>query len=172
LKTIEFFPEEGKYHLDGHRDCKLSCFPEETKKLKGICPKCGKKLLLGVMHRVDDLGDREVGFMPNRAIPFVNTIPLEEIIAETFDMGTTSKKVFAMYEHMVSKASEFSILLDLKEEEIIQVSNAQIAQSIMRVRNGKVNIEPGYDGVFGKIMIYSEEELLALNGKLKQASLF
>jgi uncharacterized protein (TIGR00375 family) len=201
LFTIEFFPEEGKYHLDGHSDCKFSCLPGQTKKLKGICPVCGKKLLVGVLSRVDELSDRGLGFTPPRAIPFKSVIPLEEIIAETFGVGTASKKVTMMYEQMVAAVTppslpfargginansppfkggvrggyfygEFGILLDLDEDQISVISTPQIAQAIIRVREGKVSLEGGYDGVFGKIHIYSEEEKLKLSKKLKQKSLF
>ena len=96
LYTIEFFPEEGKYHLDGHRDCKFSCLPKQTKKLKGLCPVCGKKLLVGVLNRVDELADRDYGFTPPRAVPFRSVIPLEEIIADVLGVGTQSKKVQTM----------------------------------------------------------------------------
>ncbi len=154
LYTIEFFPEEGKYHLDGHADCKFSCLPTETAKLKGLCPKCGKKLLVGVLNRIDHLGDREFGFIPEGSVPFKNTIPLEEIIAETYDVGTGSKKVLQAYENIVSKVNEFEVLLDLSEEEIKNVSDERIAKSVIRVRNGNVHIEAGYDGIFGKIHIY------------------
>jgi len=170
LYTIEFFPEEGKYHLDGHREHKFSCLPEETKRLHGICPVCGKKLLQGVLHRVDDLADRELGFRPPRAVPFKNLIPLEEIIAETFGTGVASKKVLEQYEAMVAKKTEFDILIDLAEADIAAIGNPAIAQSVMRVRNGQVHIEAGYDGLFGKIEIYSDEERLRLTPK--QASLF
>lgn len=182
LYTIEFFPEEGKYHLDGHRDCKFSCMPEETKRLGGICPVCGKKLLVGVLNRVDELADRKFGFVPDRSVPYRNVIPLEEIIAETFGVGTGSKKVLAMYEKMVGSKqislsahkhiSEFSILLDLNEEEIAQVSNQEIATSVIRVREGNVHIEAGYDGVFGKIHLYAEGEQERLFKKSRQATLF
>src|SRR6185369_1591164 len=133
LRTIEFFPEEGKYHLDGHRDHNFSCVPAETSRLGGICPVCGKKLLQGVLHRVDDLGDRDLGYRPDRAVPFVNTIPLEEIIAETLGVGTASKKVSEIYEKMVAKVPEFEVLLDSSEEQIAKLSTPQIAQSIIRV---------------------------------------
>ncbi len=172
LYTIEFFPEEGKYHLDGHRDCKFSCLPEQTKKLKKICPVCGKKLLVGVLNRVDELADREWGFVPPRSIPYKNVIPLEEVIAETLNIGTASKKVILMYEQMVKSASEFSILLDFTEEEIAKISSPQIAQSILRIRAGQVHLEPGYDGLFGKIQIYNEIERDKFFKKLKQTSLF
>jgi len=187
LYTLEFFPEEGKYHLDGHKDCKFSCLPSQTKKLKGTCPVCGKKLLVGVLNRVDELADREFGFTPPRAIPFKSVIPLEEIIAETFGVGTASKKVLAMYEQMVAAVTpsflkrgqgelkffgEFSILLDLSEDQIAKISSPEIAQSIIRVREGKVTLEGGYDGVFGKIHIFSDEEKQKLSNKPKQNILF
>lgn len=156
LFTIEFFPEEGKYHLDGHRDCKFSCLPSQTKKLGGVCPVCGKKLLVGVLNRVDELADREFGFMPERAVPFKSVIPLEEIIAETLGVGTQSKKVLEIYEKMVGKHREFEILLDLNEDAIAKISSPEIAISVMRVRNGEVQVEGGYDGVFGKIHIYPD----------------
>jgi uncharacterized protein (TIGR00375 family) len=191
LFTIEFFPEEGKYHLDGHRDCKFSCLPNKTKKLGGICPVCGKKLLVGVLNRVDELADREYGFKPSSAIPYKSIIPLEEIIAETLGVGTQSKKVVAMYEQMVNATSprpspyegrvaegrerlsnEFEILLDLEKEEIASISTPEIAQAVMRVRQGKVHIEGGYDGVFGKVHIFNESEREKVFRKPKQVGLF
>jgi len=195
LYTIEFFPEEGKYHLDGHRDCKFSCLPGQTKKLKGICPVCGKKLLIGVLNRVDELADREFGFTPPRAVPFKSVIPLEEIIAETLEVGTASKKVLSMYEKMVGAVGadiirpkdgktissptgavdfygEFAILLDMDFDQIAKISSADIATSIVRVRNGQVHVEGGYDGVFGKIHLFKEGERDELFKKPKQTSLF
>lgn len=179
LYTIEFFPEEGKYHLDGHRDCKFSCSPDKTKSLGGICPVCGKKLLVGVLSRVDELADRKLGFKPKRAVPFKNVIPLEEIIAETFGVGTQSKKVAAMYEKMAgqknqdgNRTSELEILLDLPESGIAKISTPEIAQAIVRVREGKVSIKGGYDGVFGQIKIFSDSEREKIAKKPKQKSLF
>jgi uncharacterized protein (TIGR00375 family) len=170
LYTIEFFPEEGKYHLDGHADCQFSCLPEQTEKLKGICPKCGKKLLVGVLNRVNKLADRELGQTPPGVIPFKNVIPLEEIIAEIFGVGVSSKKVQLTYNQMVSAYPEFILLLDATVEEIAAVSTRQIAEGVIRVRNGQVQIEAGYDGLFGKIHIYSEKELERL--KKPQKGLF
>lgn len=159
LYTIEFFPEEGKYHLDGHADCKFSCLPPQTKKLKGLCPKCGKKLLVGVLSRVEELGDREHGTTPKGAIPFKSVIPLEEVIAETIGVGTGSKKVMAMYMHMTDRVPEFRILLDLSKQEITELGNQEIAEAVIRVRNGHVQIDGGYDGIFGKVHIYTDKEM-------------
>lgn len=172
LYTIEFFPEEGKYHLDGHRDCQFSAKPKQTKKLGGICPVCGKKLLVGVLNRVDQLADREYGFVPQGAIPYKNVIPLEEVIAETYQQGVNSKKVLDLYERMTAKYPEFEILLDLDESQIAAISSRDIAMSIMRVRNGRIQVEGGYDGVFGKIHLYTQEERERLFSKPKQKELF
>ncbi len=189
LFTIEFFPEEGKYHLDGHRDCKFSCQPSQTQKLKGICPICGKKLLVGVLNRVDRLADREWGFVAEKSVPFKSVIPLEEIIAETFGVGTGSKKVLAMYEQMVNQlisksadqqigrfadrqTTEFEILLDLEKDSLIKFGYPEIAEAVIRVREGRVHIEGGYDGVFGKIEIFTEKEREKLFNKPKQNALF
>ena len=172
LETIEFFPEEGKYHLDGHADCKFSCEPSETKKLGGICPVCKKKLLRGVMARVDDLGQRDYGFSPKNYIPFRSIIPLEEIIAETLGVGTASKKVAVQYEEMVVQVPEFEILLDTPRGKLEQIASLQLAESIMRVREGKVQLAGGYDGVFGKIQIYSQDEREKMSLKPKQRHLF
>jgi uncharacterized protein (TIGR00375 family) len=177
VETLEFFPEEGKYHLDGHANCNFSCLPEETKKLGGICPVCGKKLLRGVMHRVADLSalskqTRPDGFVPPRSVPFRSIIPLEEIIAETFGLGTASKKVLAQYEAMVAQIPEFEILLNTDQQTVARLSSKEIAESVMRVRNGQVHIAGGYDGVFGKIQIYSVQERERMSLKPKQRPLF
>jgi uncharacterized protein (TIGR00375 family) len=172
LYTIEFFPEEGMYHLDGHRDHKFSCLPTETKRLGGVCPVCGKKLLRGVLSRVDDLASRPLGFCPPSAIPFKSTIPLQEVIAETLGVGVASKKVQALYENLVKQHPEFAILLDMPREDLVATAGPQLAESIMRVRAGKVNIAGGYDGLYGKIEIYSEEEKAALLKEPAQPALF
>lgn len=172
LFTIEFFPEEGKYHLDGHADCGFSCEPEKTKSLGGKCPVCGKKLLVGVLNRVAELADREYGFVPQGSIPYKNIIPLEEIIAETFGVGTGSKRVLETYNRMTDKYPEFEILLDLTEDQIAKISAPEIAVAVLRVRSGQVHVEGGYDGVFGKIHIFNDEERNKLLRKPKQMGLF
>ena len=159
LYTIEFFPEEGKYHYDGHRLCNLSFSPSQSKKYNNICPKCGKPLVIGVLNRVEELADRPEGFVPENAIPFKNLIPLNEIIAESIGVSTASKEVIKYYNNLIKNVgSEFKILLESSREEIERESLPEIAEGIIRVRDGKVFIDPGYDGVYGKIKIFSNEE--------------
>ena len=156
LYTIEFYPEEGKYHFDGHKDCGICWRPEETKEAKFICPKCKKKLTVGVLHRVDDLADRDEKSIPaEKFIPHKYIVPLREIIAKVFDTGVKSKKVEMEYRQMIKKlGSEFSILLskDLKEIERV-ASDKTIARAISNMRDGKVKVSPGYDGVFGVVEV-------------------
>jgi len=158
LYTIEFFPEEGKYHFDGHRNCGVLLSPEETRKNKGICPVCKRKLTVGVMNRVDTLADRPPGFVPENAIPYKNLIPLMEIIAEALGQGPDTKGVRTTYEQMVQRfKSEFHILLDLELDEVSASFPPRIAEGIKRMREGKLSIVPGHDGIFGKIQIFGEE---------------
>ncbi len=167
LYTIEFFPEEGKYHYDGHRLCKVSMSPEQRKKVKGICPKCGRKLTVGVLSRVDELADRKVGFVPPTAIPYKSMVPLKEIIAEAIGVGPQTKGVEEQYQTLIQKFSnEFNILLDTPLEELDKFTLPKIAQGIKRVRDGKLIIEPGYDGEFGKVKIFHEAETEEEQNKL------
>ncbi len=169
LYTIEFFPEEGKYHYDGHRNCDISLSPQESKKYNNICPTCGKPLTIGVMNRVGALADRKEGFKPENAIPFKNLIPLIEIIAESLGVTVASKQVGVEYNSLIKKLSnEFNILLDASKEELLTATLPEIAEGIIRVREGKVFITPGYDGVYGKINIFSkgEQKKLSKQGTL------
>jgi len=151
LYTIEFFPEEGKYHWDGHEKCKVQLPPKQTKKIKGICPVCKKSLTIGVLSRVDDLADRPENEKPDM-IGFKSLVPLAEIIAETLEQGKNTKKVRAIYDSMIEKGgTEFGILLDLPIAEIEKISNQEIALAIKNIRDGKVQISPGYDGVYGVV---------------------
>jgi uncharacterized protein (TIGR00375 family) len=170
LHTIEFFPEEGKYHYDGHRTCELRLAPKDSKKYNNICPVCKKPLTIGVLNRVEDLADRPDGFMPENAIPFKRLIPLEEIIAESIGVSTISKKVKAYYESLTKNfGSEFKILLQSTKEEMEKNSLLEIAEGVIRVREGKIFINPGYDGVYGKISIFTKSEKKFL---LPQKTLF
>ena len=172
LSTIEFFPEEGRYHLDGHRDCKFSCLPEETIKRKGVCPVCGKQLLRGVLNRVEALGQRRRGFIPPRAIPYTNLISLEEVIANVFAVGASSKKVQAMYEQVMHQVTEFELLLTLNETEISAIANQDIASTVVKMRQGAVHITPGYDGLYGVVELFTPEERQVLLKKPIQMGLF
>lgn len=166
LFTVEFFPEEGKYHYDGHRLCKFSCGPEETKRLKKICPKCGKPMTVGVMYRVEELADRKLGEKSPNAIPFKSLVPLDEIIAGALGVGTASKKVKAEYKAMVEKiGSEFAILVDTKKSDLERVTTPEIVEGIMRVRSGKLHIEPGFDGEYGHVKIFEEGERKAVSAQ-------
>jgi len=160
IETIEFFPEEGKYHYDGHRNCKIVFSPEETKKHKGICPVCGKHLIIGVMNRVAELADRAEGFAPAKAIPFKSLIPLEEVIADALGVrGVATKAVEREYKEIVGKfGSEFKVLIDATRQELESAVKPEIAEAVIRVREGRVKIEPGYDGEYGKVKIFEEGE--------------
>jgi uncharacterized protein (TIGR00375 family) len=160
LFTVEFFPQEGKYHFDGHRLCRFVCSPAESKRYKNICPKCKKELVLGVDHRVDDLADRPVEFQPERAISFKSIIPLMEIIAECLGKKKSARAVIEKYNEIVSAgASEFNVLLDLARPEIEKIAGPMIGEAIMRMREGKVTAQPGYDGEYGVIRVFSNKEI-------------
>lgn len=170
IYTIEFFPEEGKYHFDGHRLCKVSFSPEETKKHKGLCPVCQRPLTIGVMNRVEELADRPAGFKPKGAVPFFSLIPLDEIIGDALAVGSASKVVEQEYKNLINKfGNEFKVILDASKEELQRATKPEIAEAIIRTREGRVKIEPGYDGEYGKIKIFGDEER---NNFSKQTSLF
>ncbi len=158
LGTVEFFPEEGKYHFDGHRSCQVSYAPKQTRELNSICPVCGKPLVVGVMHRVETLADRPPGFIPQGAIPAFHLVPLEEILAEVFQSGVQSKRVRKEYLRLVEKGgSEFRILMDLSEKELRSFMEDRLAEAILMVRKGLIQVTPGYDGVYGQVKIFGQE---------------
>ena len=170
LYTIEFFPEEGKYHYDGHRLCEISLSPQESKKSGNICPSCGKPLTIGVLNRIEALADRPEGFKPPGAIPFKSLVPLGEIIADALGVLSGAKQVEKEYENLIGKFNnEFNILIDVSRGVLESVTLSEIAEGIIRAREGKVYIKPGYDGVYGKIKIFSPEEQKKLS---KQDTLF
>jgi uncharacterized protein (TIGR00375 family) len=169
LYTIEFFPEEGKYHYDGHRVCDVRLSPEETKRVKNICPKCGRPLTIGVMNRVAGLSDRPEGFVPENSIPYKKMIPLSEIIADTLGVGDGSKAVDAEYRAIVPRmGTELEVLTEISEDKLLKELPIKIAKAIINVRNGDVNILPGFDGEYGKIEILKEKD----SGGEKQLDLF
>jgi len=164
--TVEFFPEEGKYHYDGHRSCGVNLSPEETLRHHYLCPACGKKVTVGVMHRVEKLADREDGFKPSCAPPFYSMIPLQEIIAETKKVGVSSKAVTTDYLQLIEKlGNELKILMDLPLDEIENASSPLLKEAISRVRSGNVHIAPGYDGEYGKIKILEEVARKEIKGQ-------
>ena len=159
LYTIEFFPQEGKYHYDGHRNCKQCLSPKESLKLNNICPKCKRKLTVGVMHRIEVLGDREQGYTNENFIPYKNLVPLREIIAEAKEIGVNSKTVNDEYKKFIGRFnSEFNILLKVKEEDLRNNLPSKVAEGIIRVRNRNINIYPGYDGEYGKVEIFNKDD--------------
>ena len=154
LYTIEFYPEEGKYHYDGHRGCGVSLSPEKTRTLNRKCPVCGKRLTIGVLHRVEDLADRPEKEQPRRKIPARYLVPLIEIIAEALGRRTEAKGVVAMYDRLIaSGGNEMRILIDLPPEALAAFVPPLILEGVLRMRSGKVTKVPGYDGVFGKILV-------------------
>ncbi len=171
--TLEFFPHEGKYHYDGHRNCEISFAPEESAKYKNICPKCGRPLTLGVLHRVNKLADRKEGRRPENHPQFKNIIPLHQIIGEALDKSPASKMVEEEYLNIVSAAeSEFAALLQIPLEEVQKITSPVICEAIKRMREGKVYIKPGYDGVYGVVKIFQPEERKNLSNLHPQAKLF
>lgn len=172
LYTVEFYPEEGKYFADGHRDCGFSCLPKQSLELLYCCPKCGKKMLSGVLGRVESLASHESGYKPGGAVNFRKLVPLEEILSEVLGVGSASKRVELKYNDMLQQYTEFEILLDLNRQALTELAGENTAEGIIRVREGKVLLTPGYDGEFGKVEIFSLEEKQRLIKKHKQTSLF
>ncbi|MBM4135583.1 MAG: DNA helicase UvrD [Nitrospira sp.] len=166
IGTIEFFPEEGKYHYDGHRMCGISLSPRETIKYNYLCPVCGKKVTIGVMHRVEKLADRENGFRIEGAPQYFSIIPLVEIIAETLKVGVTSKAVASEYFKLLRNlGNEFTILMDSPISDIASAGSTILSEAISRMRAGKVHIAPGFDGEYGKIKIFEEVERKEIKGQ-------
>ena len=160
LYTVEFFPEEGKYHYDGHRNCNTRLTPKESKALGDRCPVCKRPLTVGVMHRVEDLADREDGYVPAGAVPYRNLIPLEEIIAEAMGAQPGTGGVREEYFKLCARlGGEFAILLDLPLDELAKHAPPKIVEGVARVREGRVEIKPGYDGTYGEIHIFGEGEV-------------
>ncbi|MCD6583112.1 MAG: DNA helicase UvrD [Candidatus Omnitrophica bacterium] len=159
LYTVEFFPQEGKYHYDGHRNCKVRLHPKETKKHKGICPVCGRPLTKGVLNRVEELADREEGFVPQNSIGYKSLVPLSEIIAEARGVDKGSKAVEKEYLKLVREfGSEFNLLVSVEENQLFSHLPPKIAEGIKRVREGRLNIIPGFDGEYGVIKIFDQTE--------------
>jgi len=158
LATIEFFPQEGKYHYDGHRNCNIRFSPKESIAQKNICPVCGRPLTLGVLHRIEKLADRPEGYHPANAIPYYSIVPLAELIGEAKGMGRDTMGVSRVYESLCSSlGGEFNVLLWAEIGEIAGLAGREIADGIARMRKGQVTVDEGYDGVFGTVSVFSKD---------------
>ncbi len=167
--TIEFFPEEGKYHADGHRQCRVCLDPHETRRLGLICPVCVKPLTVGVKHRVMELADREKPVYPEGAPGFRSLIPLPEVLGDILGVGPSSKAVMREYARAIGRfGSEFNLLLHTPVEEISRQSPL-LGQAVGRIRHGQVIRRPGYDGEFGVIRVFAEGELERPTGRAKES---
>lgn len=166
--TLEFYPEEGKYHMDGHRNCKVCLEPSETIVAGGVCPICGRKITVGVLHRVEDLADRPTGFRPPNGKDFESIIPLPETIAASLGMSAGSKKVQALYESMLRElGAELSIIRQVPIEEVQKVGGPCVAEGIRRIRTGEVQWAPGYDGEYGSATLLTADEISAYSGQMQ-----
>jgi uncharacterized protein (TIGR00375 family) len=158
LHTVEFFPEEGKYHYDGHRKCGIVLSPRESLKSKDICPKCGKPLTIGVLHRVEELADRESGDDVPGRIPFKNLIPLNEVIAEALGKTSESQGVWDLYFKLVREfGDEFTVLMEASTADLTRLGTEKVGLGIDRMRRGQVQIVPGHDGEYGLIRLFGED---------------
>lgn len=165
--TLEFYPEEGKYHLDGHRNCKVCLNPTETIQRAGICPVCGRKMTVGVLHRVEDLADREEGFRPKHGKDFESIMPLAETIAASLGVTAASKKVQTLYETMLGQlGAELDIIRRVPLEEVQKVGGPCVAEGIRRLRAGLIQWAPGYDGEYGRAELLSAAEISELSGQM------
>lgn len=191
--TLEFHPEEGKYHFSGHRNCQVKQDPKQTREKGMICPVCGRKLTIGVMHRVEQLAGRSEeelkltkkklpgidllgiysGLFPNRP-PYIMLVPLQEVLAEAIGGLPTSQNIQNEYRKLTDHfGGEFNILLHVKTDDIARMSGSKVAEALQKVRTGDIYVDPGYDGVFGVVKIWGEEKEAAQHEEKKdQLSLF
>ena len=166
LGTFEFFPEEGKYHLDGHRKCNFHSWPGETIQKEGVCPVCGKPMTLGVLYRVEQLADRQEGKKPEKSHPYYSLVPLREVLSELLSVGPNSKKVNMAYHRLLEKfGSELEILYDIPSDSFQSADVPLLGEAIRRIRKKEINIQPGYDGEFGKITVFEPHEKTVLLGQ-------
>ncbi|MCW4045339.1 MAG: endonuclease Q family protein [Candidatus Bathyarchaeota archaeon] len=168
LFTVETDPAYGKYHWTGHRNCNVSLSPQEAQKLGNVCPVCRRKLTKGVEQRVEELADRPASFKPSNAPGFTRLLPLSEIIATVLDSGSPSTQaVWKIYNALIGRfGDEYTVLISASKEAVSEIVDVQIAEAIVKVRTGSVSVVPGYDGVYGKLVL----EALASGGKLRRGS--
>jgi len=166
--TIEFFPEEGKYHFNGHRNCKVCQSPSETAAAGGVCPVCGRQVTLGVQHRVEELADREEGFTPPGCTPFESLVPLPEVLAASTGFSAASKKGKALYARLLREIGpELYILRKAPLESVEAMAGKAAAEGIRRLRSGEVEVSPGYDGAYGKVYILKPDEIEQMSGQMR-----
>ena len=157
--TIEFFPEEGKYYMDGHRKCSLCLTPSETMKYNGKCPVCGRRITIGVSHRIGELADRPEGYVKPGAKPFERLMPLPEVIGASVGRGAAGVRVQREYQRLLAElGAEFEILRNIPLEDVRRTAGSRVAEGIQRLRNGQVECVPGFDGEYGVIRLFSAEE--------------
>ena len=162
VSTIETPPAYGKYHYDGHRNCNFSSSPKETKKLKGICPKCGEPLIIGVDYRVEELAKEPEGYKPKNAKKFYLLLPLHELISLYLNSSLSSKKTWDLYNILIKDfGNEFDILLEVSREEMLNKNiDEKLVDLILRNRQGKIRVKPGYDGTYGEVLLEEEQKTL------------
>ncbi len=166
LGTFEFYPEEGKYHYDGHRSCNVRLHPQETLENKGLCPVCGKDVTLGVLYRVEELADRGQDQRAPNSQPYYSLVQLVDILSDIFKVGPKSKKVLKNYRTAISElGSEFDILHTLEPEAIDGAGIPLLAEAIRRIRNQEIEVLPGYDGEYGQVLIFRANERERLTGQ-------
>ena len=164
--TLEFYPEEGKYHLDGHRACEVRLQPEETAVYGGLCPSCGKPVTVGVLHRVERLADRLPGERPATAGHFESLVPLDEVVGEVLGVGPATKSVRRVVDRLLSAlGNELHVLREAPMEDVERASSPPVAEAVRRARDGEVHVRAGYDGEFGTVRIFRDEERPALSGQ-------
>ena len=158
--TIEVDPNYGKYHFDGHRDCGISFSPEESKKYNNICPKCKKELTIGVLSRIEKLADRSENYIRKDAKKFYSFVPLADLISLMLKKGVNTKTVLKEYHSLISNFNtEFNVLMNVDFESLKKITHEKIAEAIIKIRTGNVKYKPGYDGLYGKILLNNEEEI-------------
>ena len=171
--TIETNPAYGKYHWTGHRNCNVSLPPQEAEKYGNRCPVCGRKLTRGVDQRIEELADRPVDYVPENPIGYRRLLPLSEIITAVLGMSYQgAKKVWSIYTPLVNKfGDEYTVLIDASKEEMSKIVNSRIAEAIIRVREEKAKVIPGYDGVYGQLALFDKEQEDLAPKKPKQKSM-
>ena len=164
--TLDMYPHQGKYHYDGHRKCNICINPATTAQIDGICPECGRKVTYGVLNRVQELATRQEGYVPENRHGFKSIIPLSDILAEIFEVGPKTKKVAANYTKAIEALGpELGILVNKSTEEIRAANVPLLAEAVTKMRTGDINIDPGYDGEFGKVKLFSRQEKERLKGE-------